>query len=76
MDKILIVEDNMELLYGLCRNLQEEGFTVFTASCLVQARKNLDSGFDLCLLDLNLPDGDGFTFCRYLSENTAIPSYF
>ena len=73
MDKILIVEDNMELLDGLCRNLQEEGFTVFTASCLAQARKILDSGISLCLLDLNLPDGDGFTFCRYLSENTAIP---
>lgn len=32
-----------------------------------------DSGIDLCLPDLNLPDGDGLTFCRYLSENTAIP---
>ena len=73
MDKILIVEDNMELLDGLCRNLQEEGFTVCIASCLAQARKILDSGIDLCLLDLNLPDGDGFTFCHYLSENTAIP---
>lgn len=73
MDKILIVEDNAELLDGLCRNLKEEGFTVFAASGLRQARKILDSGIDLCLLDLNLPDGDGFTFCRYLSENTAIP---
>ncbi len=73
MDTILIVEDNMELLDGLCRNLQEERFTVFAASCLAEARKYLDSGTSLCLLDLNLPDGDGFTFCRYLSENTAIP---
>ena len=73
MDKILIVEDSMELSDALCRNLQDEGFFVSAASCLVQARKILDSGIDLCLLDLNLPDGDGFTFCRYLSENTAIP---
>lgn len=73
MDKILIVEDNMELLDGLCRNLREEGLAVYAASCLTEARKYLNSGIDLCLLDLNLPDGDGFTFCRYLSENTAIP---
>lgn len=73
MDKILIVEDSMELSDVLCRNLQEEGFAVSIASSLAQARKSLDSGIDLCLLDLNLPDGDGFTFCRYLGENTAIP---
>ena len=63
----------MELSGVLCRNLQEEGFAVSAASCLAQARKALDSGIDLCLLDLNLPDGDGFSFCRYLGENTAIP---
>lgn len=73
MDKILIVEDSMELSDVLCRNLQEEGFAVSIASSLAQARKSLDSGIDLCLLDLNLPDGAGFTFCRYLGENTAIP---
>jgi len=73
MDKILIVEDSMELSDALCRNLQEEGFAVSAASCLAQARKYLDGEVDLCLLDLNLPDGDGFAFCRYLSENTSIP---
>ncbi len=73
MDKILVVEDNVELSDILCRNLQEEGFAVYAASCLAQARKNLDSGIDLCLLDLSLPDGNGFAFCEYLSENTAIP---
>ena len=79
MDKILVVEDNMELSDDLCRNLREEGFETYTAASLAQARKylggieNHDSGVDLCLLDVNLPDGDGFAFCRYLSENTAIP---
>lgn len=73
MDRILVVEDSMELLDGLRRNLQAEGFAVCAASCLSQARKFLDSGIALCLLDLNLTDGNGFEFCRYLSENTAIP---
>ena len=73
MDKILVVEDNMELSETLCRNLQAEGFTPYAALSLAQARKYLDSGIDLCLLDINLPDGDGFAFCRSLSENTAIP---
>ena len=71
MDKILVVEDNMELSDDLCRNLREEGFETYTAASLAQARKylggieNHDSGVDLCLLDVNLPDGDGFAFCRY-----------
>lgn len=79
MDKILVVEDNMQLSDDLCRNLREEGFETYTAASLAQARKylggieNHDSGVDLCLLDINLPDGDGLAFCRYLSENTAIP---
>ena len=73
MDKILVVEDNAELSDTLCRNLQAEGFTPYAALSLAQARKYLDSGIDLCLLDINLPDGDGFAFCRSLSENTAIP---
>ncbi len=79
MDKILVIEDNMELSADLCRNLQAEGFTTYAVSSLAQTRKylggieNPDSGADLCLLDINLPDGDGFAFCRYLSENTAIP---
>ncbi len=73
MDKILVVEDNRELSDTLCRNLQAEGFTPYAALSLAQARKYLDSGIDLCLLDINLPDGDGFAFCRSLSENTAIP---
>ena len=73
MDKILVVEDNAELSDTLCRNLQAEGFMPYAALSLAQARKYLDSGIDLCLLDINLPDGDGFAFCRSLSENTAIP---
>lgn len=74
MDHILIIEDNTELLDGLCRNLRAEGFVTHAASCLAEARKLLQGDFDLCLLDLNLPDGDGFTFCRYLRENTNIPT--
>ena len=46
MDKILIVEDSVELSDVLCRNLQEEGFAVSAVSCLAQARKNLARGVD------------------------------
>ena len=52
MDKILVVEDNAELSDTLCRSLQAEGFTPYAALSLAQARKYLDSGIDLCLLDI------------------------
>lgn len=74
MDKILIVEDNIELADGLRWNLQKEDFSAVVANSLSEARNMLADEFDLCLLDLNLPDGDGFTFCCYLCEYTKIPS--
>jgi len=59
--KILIVEDDPDVLQGIQLRLQAHHFDTFAAadaiSCMTEARKNEP---DLIILDLGLPGGDGF----------------
>lgn len=77
MQQILIVEDDAALADGLCRALQSE--TVRTVSCnsLREGRRLLDkqkagNEFLLVLLDVNLPDGNGFDFLREIKQKYDI----
>ncbi len=67
MSRILVVEDDANLRRTLEDNLTEEGYAVATASSLAQARALAkDEALELVVLDLMLPDGDGYGFCREL----------
>lgn len=67
--KILLVEDDWELGEGITWMLEKEGFLPFTAHSIGEARKLFEErGAELVLLDVNLPDGEGFDFCRHLGE--------
>jgi DNA-binding response OmpR family regulator len=60
--KILIVEDDMELVQGLGIRLRANGYTVFIATDGITAmRVAQKESPDLILLDIGLPSGDGFT---------------
>jgi DNA-binding NarL/FixJ family response regulator len=73
MQTILVVEDHPETRDWLC-NIISEAFTeadVYQASSQAQARKLLSSKkFDLALLDLNLPDGNGVDIIREISRTS------
>lgn len=57
---ILLVEDDLQLGKALCRALELAGFNLCWVRLLADAENKLSSGgFDLMLLDLTLPDGDG-----------------
>ena len=61
--RILVVEDDEILNSGLCYNLQKRGIVPFSAYSIEEAEDNMKKEkFDLILLDVNLPDGDGFVF--------------
>ena len=65
MDKILVVEDDLALSAGLCFELDAAGYASVPAYSCAKARYLLESeGFRLALLDVNLPDGNGFDLCR------------
>lgn len=75
--KVLVVDDETDIVELLSYNLQLEGYEVFRAGngmeALNQARKHLP---DLILLDLMLPDVDGFSICEILHcqpSTTNIP---
>ena len=59
MPRILILDDEPNILVTLTRALELEGYNVTTAQNLAQARDCLPGRFDLILLDLKLPDGLG-----------------
>ncbi len=61
---ILLVEDDFALAMGTEYALQAEGYTVMHAGNIVNARKALECQPDLILLDVMLPDGTGFEFCK------------
>ena len=62
MKQILIVEDDNTIQYALSELLREEGFGVSGAFSLQEAEEQDLGGVDLVLLDLGLPDGEGWDF--------------
>lgn len=75
--RILLVEDDESLHRGIQFTLQQEGFEVRSAHNLKEALSEItDNHFDLILLDVQLPDGNGFDFCAEIRRNRDIPIIF
>ncbi len=73
--RLLVVEDEEDLAEGLRVGLARTGYAVDVALDVAQAYDRLTvNEYDLLLLDVNLPDGDGFALCRSLrSGETPTP---
>lgn len=76
--KILYVEDDEVLAYVTKDNLELNGYNVVHSLNGKAALKEFrDGGFDLCLLDVMLPEMDGFTLAREIrTRNQEIPLLF
>ncbi len=60
---ILLVEDNMKIAKGLIYALKQNNYEVIYASTLKEGKSKLENEkVDLVILDISLPDGNGFTF--------------
>ena len=69
MPKILIVEDDRDIAFGLKEDLARHGHQVETVGDGEQALcRGREGGFDLIILDLMLPRKDGFEVCRELRQ--------
>ena len=75
--KILIIDDDKDILTIITDMLSGYGYEVTTATSADDAFDLLSkSAFHLLLLDINLPDSDGFEICRQLREVSTVPVIF
>lgn len=72
--KILLVEDNKSITKGLIYALNQNGYEVLSALTLKEALNFLENHtFDLIILDISLPDGNGFDFYKnYIKDIKTI----
>jgi DNA-binding response OmpR family regulator len=72
--RILVIDDDQDVLAVLARALERDGHNVTTAGTLADARTAVAAGVDLLVLDLGLPDGSGLELCRDLRRGeSAVP---
>ena len=77
MPRIFLVEDDKAIAKNLMLLLRSEGFTVTHAPTRSEALAALAGNkFDLALIDISLPDGNGFTVCTQIKETGDIPVIF
>lgn len=74
--KILIVDDEVLVLKMIRSYLELEGFYIYTAINAKEALKQLKNKVDLILLDVNMPDVNGFELCSNIREKVSCPIIF
>lgn len=74
MPRLLLVDDDRYVLQAVQKLLTAEGYFCRTAVNAEQARRELEGDpFDMLLLDVGLPDLDGFTVCRQVRAKHRLP---
>lgn len=74
---IFLLEDDTAIATGLKYSLEGEGYTVILAKCVKEAFDIISKNeFSLCILDLTLPDGNGYDVCKFIKSKYNIPVIF
>lgn len=76
MEKILIIDDDDEILSLLKDIFEDEGFLVYTANSAEKALPFIGNLPSIILLDVMMPGKDGFELCREIRENVNCPIIF
>lgn len=77
MKQILVVEDDIMLNSGLCYNLELDQYKAVPVHNKAAALEKIkEETFDLIVLDVNLPDGDGFDLCKIIKATQDTPVVF
>ena len=77
MKNILLVEDNEAIIMGLKYSLEQENIKVIIAQNVIETKQKLNQEkIDLILLDVSLPDGNGFDICKEIKQKQDIPVIF
>ena len=77
MSRILLLEDDLSLINGLSFAFQKQGYKTDIARTVAEAEQfRQQGGYDLLVLDVSLPDGSGFDFCRRVRRDSKVPILF
>ena len=77
MSRILLLEDDLSLINGLSFAFRKQGFELDVARTLREADALWTEGsYDLLVLDVSLPDGTGFEFCKKVRRSSKVPIIF
>ncbi len=77
MSRILLLEDDLSLINGLAFAFRKQGFELDVARTLREADALWTEGsYDLLVLDVALPDGTGFEFCKKVRRSSKVPIIF
>ena len=74
MFTILLVEDSETIIMGLKYALEQEKYNVKIAKNIIDAKK--EEEYDLVLLDITLPDGNGFDLFKEIKQKNDVPVIF
>lgn len=77
--KILLVEDDRTIASGLEYSLKQEDFDPLLCHNAASATEIINhqlAEIDLCIFDLNLPDGSGYDLCQLVKKHSDIPVIF
>ena len=77
MSKLLLLEDDLSLINGLSFAFQKAGYELEIARTIWDAESLWQEGkYDLLVLDVSLPDGSGFEFCKKVRQTSQVPIIF
>lgn len=79
MSSIFLLEDDLGLIGGLSFAFQKQGFEADVARTIREAEalwEGAEEKYDLLILDVSLPDGSGFDFCRRVRQTSKVPIIF
>lgn len=74
--KILLIEDNRAISKGLVYTLEQNGFEVALCENAESTLNSLGGDFDLFIVDVSLPDGNGFELCNEIKRVCETPVIF
>ena len=77
MKRLFLLEDDLSLINGLSFALKKQGYEITVARTALEADVLWERGeYDLAVLDVSLPDGSGFDFCKKIRQTSKVPIMF
>ncbi len=77
MRRLFLLEDDLSLVSGLSHAVKKQGYEIDVARTTLEADTLWGNGkYDLVILDVSLPDGSGFDFCRKIRLTSKVPVMF